>query len=1219
MTETVSIPEIKERLAERCVELAEYLFGKPTRRWRHELRFGSRGSLNVTISGPKRGYYYSHEEQAGGSMLDAIMLANGYDDVRPALDWAKDYLGIRDDRPLPPRPKIRYAPDGPDPSIERQQQARRLWAAGVSVGGTLGETYLRTIRGIRSSAWPDCIRWHAGKQCLLFAATDTAGSIMGIQRIFLMPDGNAKTREDGGKLKVSLGPVGRGAVRMTPLPDSGNAIVLAEGPETGLSVWYATGMETRVLLGSIARTDLSDISLDRTIIIAADDDARNAPSRRALNKTINSWRREGRTVLATRPNKLSQRDKSDFNDLLRTGGIEAVQEQIRPLAVEARAGIEPLLWDRNIARAKLKDAFATARSRLVANQAHNLKVIPPADGDPPAVAIQVDGGLGKTREGIKLAIRQVKEGRGSVTYAVPTHKLGNELKQRFEKEDPGIAVDIWRGRKADDPDSDGDTMCRDLDAVLDVQSLSGDVQKLACEGKDASGQIRRCPHFDSCAYQAQRHRQADIWIVAHNLLFSKKPAAITQPGLVIIDESFTSAAMQGVTGRPKRIGLADIAERPVARKSDGDVAFARSADLDASLKPARDALAAVLGSHPEGPIERQRLIEGGLTEDMCREAASAEWWRKQQLDKIIWPGMPQAARRSALAAAQPNMIIARMARMWHVLADMLKDGGPEHSGRVAWRVIKDDDGASHKALTVAWLDTIKDGWTAPTLHIDATLRIDLVRHIFPQIELLDRVTATAPDQHTVQYVGKSFSKSALKEDKEIDKAFHWAVAHGRRKGGEWLLAVQKDVEESIRARHDIPAWMDLAHHNNIAGRDEWRDVRGLIVIGRTMPRPIDVEQIAGVLTGSATRDTGTEDHWYPTTDVVLAARSGKAVTVEKHVHPDPLAEQVRASICEDQIQQIIWRGRGVNRSAGRPLDVVILGDCITAQPDEIENWRWPSLDDKIFAQKGVWLESVAHVSRTFPLLTGNIERIKKARQRLGTLSYKDYYRKTSPTSSPHICTVFYRLSGPGQRRHQAIFDKRDWAEQDRVKGWLEDKLGALASFEVSGFEPPTLDPTRHQSHGLIAATSAFEGQRSNAPGEGGFEPPAPPSTGYQTHGLIPATSGVTGQRSNAPGAPGFEPGISDRSFTKGVLPNAQDPPLDAWNGGHLTANQAQWAQDRLKSTAQTQEDVARAAGLSRPQLTNALRGRFGLSEAAARRVYEVLNALPVVQPGLGFT
>ena len=1186
MIDTVSTPEIKERLAERCVELAEYLFGKPTRRWRHELRFGSRGSLKVTISGPKRGLCYSHEEQVGGSMLDAIMHANGYHDVQPALDWAKDYLGIHDNRPLPPRPKIRYTPDGPDPSIERQQQARRLWAAGVSIGGTLGETYLRTVRGIHSNIWPDSLRWHVGKQCLLFAATDSTGNVMGIQRIFLMPDGNAKTREDGSKLKVSLGPVGRGAVRLSPLLDNDNAIILAEGPETGLSVWYATGMETRVLLGSISRTDLSDVSLDRTVIIAADDDARNAQSRRALNKAVHAWREEGRTVLVTRPNKISRRNKSDFNDLLQEDGIEAVREQIHRMVVEARTRIEPLLWDRDLARHKLRNVFATARSRLQTDRLDDL---------PPAVAIQVDGGLGKTREGIKLAIQHVKDGKGSVTYAVPTHKLGNELKQRFEKEDPGVAVDIWRGRGADDPDSDDATMCRDLDAVYDVQAHGGDVQNLVCEGKDPSGQIRRCQYFDNCAYQAQRHRQADIWIVAHNLLFNKKPAAITQPSLVIIDETFFNAAMQGVAGPPKRIGLADISERPVAKKSDGSMAFDRSADLDASLKPARDALAAVLGSHPEGPIERQLLIDGGLTEGLCREAASAEWQRKQQLDKIIWPGMSLTSRKSKLATAQSNKIIARMSRMWHALADMLKDGGPESSGRVTWRAFEDEDGARHKAMTVAWLKTIQDGWTAPTLHIDATLRVDLVRHIFPQIELLDRVMATAPHQNTVQYVGKSFSKAALKEDREVDKVFHWAVAHGRRKGGEWLLAVQKDVEESIRARHTIPSWMDLAHHNNIAGRDEWRNVRGLIVVGRTMPRPIDVEQVAGVLTGSATQDTGMEDNYYPTTDAILSARSGKAITVEKHVHPDPLAEQVRASICEDQIQQIIWRGRGVNRSVDHPLDVVILGDCITAQPDEIENWYWPSLDDRIFAQTGAWMANTSHISRTFPLLTGNMERFKKARQRLGTVSYKDYYRKTSPTSSPHLRTVIYRLTGPGQRQHQAVFDVREWAEPDNIKDFLVGKLGALASFEVGGFEPPTPQPPAPKID-VQPATYGLEARRSTL-----LDPrPPDPQSG---------TLGVQGFELSALTNYGRPPSPED---------SALDPPLDVWTGGHLTAEQAQWARDRLKSTAQTQEDVARAAGLSRPQLTNALRGRFGLSVEAARRVHEALTAQPVVQPGLSF-
>ena len=92
MTDTVSIPEIKDQLAERCVDLAEYLFGKPTTRTRTELKFGRKGSLVVTISGRWRGRFRSWEAGTGGSMLDAIMFANGYHDLHAAIDWANDYL-----------------------------------------------------------------------------------------------------------------------------------------------------------------------------------------------------------------------------------------------------------------------------------------------------------------------------------------------------------------------------------------------------------------------------------------------------------------------------------------------------------------------------------------------------------------------------------------------------------------------------------------------------------------------------------------------------------------------------------------------------------------------------------------------------------------------------------------------------------------------------------------------------------------------------------------------------------------------------------------------------------------------------------------------------------------------------------------------------------------------------------------------------------------------
>ena len=59
-------------------------------------------------------------------------------------------------------------------------------------------------------------------------------------------------------------------------------------------------------------------------------------------------------------------------------------------------------------------------------------------------------------------------------------------------------------------------------------------------------------------------------------------------------------------------------------------------------------------------------------------------------------------------------------------------------------------------------------------------------------------------------------------------------------------AVQQ-VEDIIRDRFDIPDFIDLAHHNAIAGRDRWKDVDHLVVVGRTQPPPQAVANIAGAL------------------------------------------------------------------------------------------------------------------------------------------------------------------------------------------------------------------------------------------------------------------------------------------------------------------------------------------------------------------------------------
>ena len=47
---------------------------------------------------------------------------------------------------------------------------------------------------------------------------------------------------------------------------------------------------------------------------------------------------------------------------------------------------------------------------------------------------------------------------------------------------------------------------------------------------------------------------------------------------------------------------------------------------------------------------------------------------------------------------------------------------------------------------------------------------------------------------------------------------------------------QKGVEDAWKAAGPLPSYIATAHHNAVAGRDEWHDVRSLIAVGRTCQR-----------------------------------------------------------------------------------------------------------------------------------------------------------------------------------------------------------------------------------------------------------------------------------------------------------------------------------------------------------------------------------------------
>jgi hypothetical protein len=90
---------------------------------------------------------------------------------------------------------------------------------------------------------------------------------------------------------------------------------------------------------------------------------------------------------------------------------------------------------------------------------------------------------------------------------------------------------------------------------------------------------------------------------------------------------------------------------------------------------------------------------------------------------------------------------------------------------------------------------------------------------------------------------------------------------------------------------------------------------------------------------------------------------------------------------------LIGRGRGVNRTAENPLDVLVMTDVALPMPihEEIAAADLdPSLPDLMLAAGGVVFENYRHAAESYPAIWSNWEAAKKAfaRYQKGTFRYE---------------------------------------------------------------------------------------------------------------------------------------------------------------------------------------------------------------------------------------
>lgn len=701
---------------------------------------------------------------------------------------------------------------------------------------------------------------------------------------------------------------------------------------------------------------------------------------------------------------------------------------------------------------------------------------------PPQLGIRVDVGGGKTHACIGAIFDHMppKEPQaqadndveaGCVVISVPTLKLADELAQRIageaiERGRTDLRIGVWRGREADDPNVEGRKMCLNLRPVQAAVSAGHNVESSCCATTLTTSQGKRklyCKHYSKCGYQKQKKFVADIWIVTHAMLFIKRPKAISQPRFLIIDESFLGTSLRGVNVKQKiTIPLSDIRSQPVARrrKKDGSISMSISdtADLVAQLVPLREKLAKAIELNGIGPMKSSSLEAADLGRDDCLEAYHLE--RKRKKLQLILPGM-SGAEADALADAVGvhNKSIDLMCVVWSELA-LGSCAGAWMSGRVCIEGPVDESDASGSVVRLQWAEPLHESWRSGIIHIDATLRLELVSSLLPFLRVVEDLRIETPHQRVIAVTGKSFSDSALKKDGMIREVWQRIRMVACLAAGSTLAIVPKFLEDGILKDYGpLPAHISLAHHGAITGLDAYGNVGLLIVVGRSLPSPNDAALIAGALSGDYVQPLP-EGGWYDAEVVTLSDKQGMVVSMVRETHPHPLAEQVRARICDDGLIQAIGRGRGVNRTADNPLRVELWGEAVPpVEVDEFRPFHWLSKDE-IALGNGIWVESAADLSALWPEL-GSEKAIHSAREERTSPFPYIYTHTTKGMSSgreglaaaalsvvraaPHLRGAEYRKAGPGTKLKLVVWDARLVPD---VRAVLEKKLGTLASLEM---------------------------------------------------------------------------------------------------------------------------------------------------------------------------
>jgi putative DNA primase/helicase len=666
---------------------------------------------------------------------------------------------------------------------------------------------------------------------------------------------------------------------------------------------------------------------------------------------------------------------------------------------------------------------------------------------PPVHAMRVSTGVGKTqRFAARLAnhIRTTADA-GAWLYLAPTHRLNEDTAKHFRSH--GLSAKVYRGRDAPDPNIPGnmarpkpeqERMCLEREKVALAQACRQSIDKACCTSKH-----EQCASYDKCGYQRQlRGDQPNAWLAAHNMLFHPQKHFGDIAG-VVIDETFYKHGIYGVELRRKeeehdRFTLDDMA---------GEHENITALDCHSYW---RDDLIQILREHPLGGLERARFIDKIQPED-CSCSIKEEW---KIFDKIKFSPQMTSDELAKIKEQLPVILRARwMAGVWRTLRDLLQ----QEEVAVSGRLVLEKNKAGKIGLRHRGVREIVEARKVPTAILDATLPdVSVLRTWYPQVDVVANIEVEMPHVHIRQVIAAPVSQRKLwGTEKKPAVGEHNLKAIRRYVLQRWLeserqtmlVVCQQDAEKWLK-QAGLPDGIAVEHFNNISGLDRYKDVYSLILVGRTIPSPVQVEAYAGALTGIEPIKTAATGNWYNRVSRGIRLANGSGIGVECDEHPDPVAEAIRLQICEAELVQALGRARGVNRKPDTPLTVDILADVVLPIPvNEVVLWTEPSAAVEM-AVEGIVLAAPKDMAKAWPGIWETARAAKCVLEKIkalvpGARGNKDVFPIEYYTiGKTSLLGFLYRSATNKTRPVAAFFDPRILPNP---RPWLEKRLGALAS------------------------------------------------------------------------------------------------------------------------------------------------------------------------------